>query len=104
MNRRNFFSTGIVGITALLGAGKAFAGACKVAAAPAGKKLAKLGRLGYVLNAADAKAEKKFKAGSTCGNCKYYKNKKEVGAYAPCLMMSNGYVSTCGWCKSWKKV
>jgi hypothetical protein len=103
MNRRSFFKTGIMSLTAIATASKAFAEACKVGAAPAGKKMAKVGRLGYVLNAADAKGDKKFTEGANCANCKFYKKAKEVGGYAPCPMMANGYVTACGWCKSYKK-
>jgi hypothetical protein len=105
MKRRDFFKTSLMSLATFVTAREAFAAACKVGAAPAGKKVAKnKSRLDYVLNAADAKGHKKFKAGSNCLNCKWYKKKKEVGGYAPCPMMANKYVSACGWCKSWKKI
>lgn len=100
MNRRNLFKTGLMTVVGMLGAKNVLAAACKAAPAPVGKKLAKIGRLDYVLNAADAKSHKKFKAGSTCGNCKFYK--KDENGYAKCAMMANKYVAKCGWCKSWK--
>jgi hypothetical protein len=66
---------------------------------PAGKKAKSLQ---YVVNAVDAKDNKKYKAGSTCGNCKFYKAKKEVGNYSTCAMAGNKYVPSCGWCKTYK--
>ena len=58
-------------------------------------------RLKYELNATESK-HKKYKAGSNCGNCKFYNAKKEVENYAPCSMAGNKYVASCGWCKSFK--
>lgn len=66
---------------------------------PAGKKAKSLK---FVVNAADAKDHKKYKVGSTCGNCKFYKAKKEVENYSTCAMAGNKYVPTCGWCKTYK--
>lgn len=58
-------------------------------------------RLDYEVNAT-ASTHKKFKAGSNCGNCKFYNVKKEADFYAPCSMAGNKYVASCGWCKSYK--
>ena len=59
-------------------------------------------RLHFVANWKDAEKHKKFKAGSNCGNCKFYNLKKEADFYAPCTMAGNKYVPACGWCKSYK--
>ena len=112
--RRSFFKAAALGLGALplLNAGKAFAGIAKVC--PQGdpkdpkalKKLLdakskKATRLKYVTNATTSK-HKKYKKGSACGICKFYKAKKEVESYAPCSMVANRYVASCGWCKSYK--
>lgn len=68
---------------------------------PAGKTAQ---RLKYVEDATKS-THKKYKAGSACGNCKYYKVKKgkEAEGWAKCSMAGNKYVTTCGWCKSYKE-
>lgn len=102
MNRRNFFQKALISLTGLMAASKVFASECKVGAAPAGKKVAADGeRLDYQSNSVNAKAHAKFVAGSSCGNCKFYKSANAEGGYAPCAMMANKYVSECGWCKSY---
>ncbi len=104
MDRRKFFMSGVLGLASFVGAKSVLANACEAGTAPAGKKVAKnKERLDYVLNAADAKSHAKFKEGSTCANCKFYKKAKEEGGYAPCPMLANKYVSHCGWCKSYAK-
>ena len=59
-------------------------------------------RLKYITDATVSE-HKKYKKGDACGNCKFYKMKKEKGGYAPCSMFANKYVTKCGWCKSYKK-
>lgn len=76
-------------------------------APPAGKALGSptegMGKnLEYVLDAKTSK-NAKYTAGSNCGNCKFYNDKKAEGGYAPCTMMGMKYVTTCGWCKSYAK-
>ena len=66
-------------------------------------------RLKYVAEASEAKKlkaagdkkYKKFKDGSNCGNCKFYKKSKEEG-WGKCSMAGNKYVSANGWCKSYR--
>lgn len=109
--RRSFFKAAALGLSALplLNAGNAFAKACPQADPKDPKALKKLldvkskkaTRLDYVANAVDSK-HKKYKKGDDCGNCKFYKAKKEVENYAPCSMVGNRYVASCGWCKSHK--
>ncbi len=60
-------------------------------------------RLGYVLNAEDAKKGKhkaKYKAGSNCQNCRFYKKPKDD--WAKCSMAGNKLVAKEAWCKSHK--
>ncbi len=109
MKRREFFKKALLGLSTLVAAPSVLAEACKVGAAPAGKKVAKnKERLDYVLVAGDAKGHKKYKDGQNCGNCKFYepnkkgKAKKEIDGYGRCAMLANKYVSRCGWCKSYK--
>ncbi len=70
---------------------------------PAGKNVQKVGEgMGktqeYVTDTASLK-HAKYKTGDSCSNCKHYKKDKEEGGYAPCIMMANKYVTSCGWCK-----
>ena len=81
-NRRSFFKKALTAVAFVPLMGEAFAKACTAAAAPAGKKIAKVtdkaaARLKYVLNATTSK-HKKYKSGSLCSNCKWYKVKKEL--------------------------
>ncbi len=102
-SRRSFFQFAIAGtflVPALVNA----ATKCP-ATAPAGKMIAEPGvgmakTLQYV---ADAKTTKhaKFKAGSDCGNCKFFNLAKADSGFAPCTMMGMKYVSECGWCMSY---
>ena len=109
-NRRDFFKKLLLGAAAipLVRVSDAMAKAC---AAPKTDKVKKklldykskqATRLNFVANAADGKGHKKFKAGSDCGNCKFYKADKAEPTYGKCAMVANKYVPTCGWCKSWK--
>lgn len=112
--RRSFFRAALLGLGALplVKSTDALAGIAKACPqkdptdAKALKKLLKpdgkvAKRLKYVANATDSK-HKKYTKGSLCGNCKFYKDKKEVEFYAPCTMAANKYVPSCGWCKSYK--
>ncbi|OUR97058.1 hypothetical protein A9Q84_12055 [Halobacteriovorax marinus] len=105
-SRRSFFKKAFATMAVVPFMGEAFAKACVAAAAPVGKKVLKLTdkaakRLKYVLDATMSK-HKKYKQGAICGNCKFYKLKKEASGHAPCSMMGNKYVTTCGWCKSYR--
>jgi hypothetical protein len=123
MNRRNLFKLGAYAIASLplFKSIKSFASdivplnACPVS--PEGKfitgkkKLAVLGKSGYVSNAAQAKGNDKYTAGAACGNCKFYgakfngktfKASKEIKGHAKCPMVANGYVNRCGWCTKYK--
>ncbi len=114
-NRRDFFKYGLMAIAAVpaMKIGSAFgAYKCPNTAKVSDEKVLKklidpagktAKRLEFVPNAADAKGNKKFEAGSICGNCKFYNNKKEAQDHAPCSMVANKYVPACGWCKSYKK-
>jgi hypothetical protein len=53
------------------------------------------------LKASGDKGYKKFKDGSNCGNCKFYKKSKEEG-WGKCSMAGNKYVASEGWCKSYR--
>jgi len=59
-------------------------------------------RLQYVAKAEDAKANKKYKAGSNCENCKFYKADKGEPDWGKCTMAANRYVYKAGWCKSYR--
>jgi len=59
-------------------------------------------RLKYVAKAEEAKGNKKYKAGSMCGNCKFYKADKKNPTWGKCSMAGNKYVETAGWCKSYR--
>lgn len=105
-SRRNFFKKALAAVAFVPVMGEAFAKACTAGAAPAGKKIVGVAdkaakRLKYVLDATTSK-HKKYKTGQFCGNCKFYKLKKEATGHAPCSMMANKYVSSCGWCKSYR--
>lgn len=123
-NRRSFmkgiFTTFLA--VPLLKVGSVLAETAKCGAAPAGKKIfdhagkkkGKADSIGYVVNYEEAKEKhakfeankddkalmkfKKFKAGSKCGNCKFYKVDKGEGDWAPCQMLVNAFVPNCGWC------
>ncbi len=108
-NRRSFFklALGAAALSPLLMSAQTAQAAGCPTTPPAGKKIGKPGEgmgksLEYV---EDAKTSKnaKYKAGSNCGNCKYYNDKKAEGGYAPCTMMGMAYVTNCGWCKSYLK-
>lgn len=111
-SRRSFFKKGLLALAALplVKSQDAIAAVSCPQAAPkdatASKKLldpaSSAGkRLDYVANSADSK-NKLFKAGSNCGNCNFYNDKKMVENYAPCTMAANRYVAHCGWCKSYR--
>lgn len=59
-------------------------------------------RLQYVDNQKDAKANKAYKDGSMCGNCKFNKADKEEADWGKCTMAANRYVYKDGWCKSYR--
>lgn len=108
--RRSFFQMALATIAIVplaLKSGDAFAtGACP-AKPPAGKALGSptegMGKsLEYVLDAKTSK-NAKYKAGSDCGNCKFYNAAKADSGHAPCTMMGMKYVTQCGWCKSYAK-
>lgn len=106
MNRRSFFQMGLASLATLPLASKVFASACP-ASAPAGKAVATetdpmASKLEYVADNTKSK-NALHKAGDTCGGCKFYQKAKTEGGYAPCPMVGNKYVSSCGWCKSFKK-
>lgn len=76
-------------------------------APPAGKQIAKPGEgmaksQEYVEDSNTSK-NAKHKAGQSCGNCKYFNDKKAEGGYAPCTMLGMKYVTNCGWCKAYLK-
>jgi hypothetical protein len=111
--RRNFLAKSLTffGLVPLMNMGKLFAAKCPQALKIDSEiVLAKLidpsgatgKRLAYSANAEDSKGHKKYVAGSLCGNCKFYNVKKEDQAHAPCSMAGNKYVSSCGWCKTFK--
>ncbi len=68
-------------------------------------------RLKYVADAAEAKKlnasgdknYKKFKEGSNCANCKFYKADKGEPEWGKCTMAANRYVAGAGWCKSYRE-
>tara|TARA_R110002072_G_scaffold276051_1_gene437407 strand:+ start:145532 stop:145900 length:369 start_codon:yes stop_codon:yes gene_type:complete len=114
-SRRNFFKKAFFGVAsiAFLKSSEtlaALAKSCPQAAPTTDKVKKKLldinsktaKRLDYVVNAPDAKAHKKFKAGSNCANCKFYKADKKEPVYGRCSMAANKYVPSCGWCKSYR--
>lgn len=106
MNRRSFFGKLLVALSAtpILSSLKAEE-ACKATKAPAGvktidDKTAKRLEYGTV---AESKGNKKYKAGSNCGNCNFYKYKQEKEGWAKCTMAANKYVQSCNWCKQWRE-
>ena len=109
VNRRRFFKqiAGAFAAVPFMGlATDVFAEEKKCGANPPGKKFVTpedkaAKRLDYVAVASESK-NKKYKAGSACSNCKFYKDKKAIGDWAPCQMLANKYVASCGWCKSYK--
>lgn len=109
VNRRKFFKqiAGAFAAVPFLGLSTAaLAADKKCGKAPEGKKFVTpedkaAKRLDYVAVASESK-NKKYKAGSQCSNCKFYKDKKAMGDWAPCNMLANKYVAGCGWCKSYK--
>ena len=54
-------------------------------------------QLEYVLDANDAKGHPKFKEGSDCANCMFFKPELNDG----CVLFGNRTVRKKGWCKSW---
>lgn len=109
LSRRSFFkfaAAAVAVVPFLANATKAFAADACPATAPAGKPLASptegMGKtLQYVTDAKTTK-NPKYKAGSKCGGCNFYNDKKAEGGYAPCTMMGMKYVTNCGWCTSFK--
>ena len=111
LNRRGFFKT-LAGTLAALPVLGTFniveaADAKECGDAPADKRVITPGegpakRLDYVAVASESKNDK-YKAGQDCSNCRFYKESKKVGDWAPCAMMASKYVSACGWCKSYKE-
>ena len=110
VSRRSFFKFGLMGLSVLPFAGKITAVKAQACPSkePAGKKIQKegegMGKMqAYVTDATKSK-EATHKAGQNCGNCKFYNKAKADGGYAPCAMMANNYVTSCGWCKAYKPV
>lgn len=110
VSRRSFFKFGLMGIAALPIVGKissAKAEACP-AKEPAGKQIQKegegMGKMQKFVADATKSKEPTYKAGQNCANCKFYNKAKAEGGYAPCAMMANKYVTSCGWCKAYKAV
>ena len=107
LNRRSFFRMALAAAAIVpfaLKSVKANAAGCP-ATPPAGKQVAKAGEgmaksLEYVEDGKTS-TNAKHKPGQTCGNCKYYNDKKADGGYAPCTMMGMKFVTNCGWCKSY---
>lgn len=108
LTRRSFFQMAVAAAAivpfALKSNALSAADACP-AKVPAGKALGSptegMGKsLEYVLDAKTSK-NPKYKAGSDCGNCKFYNAAKADSGHAPCTMMGMKYVSQCGWCKSY---
>lgn len=112
-SRRDFFRKALFTLAALplVKVADAVASACPTAAptsAAIKKKLLDFSsstakRLDFVANSVDASKHAKFKAGSSCGNCKFYKADKGEPTYGKCSMVANKYVPNCGWCKSYRK-
>lgn len=108
LSRRSFFKFALAGaavVPFLVKASKSLAADACPKTAPAKKQIAKPGEgmaksLNYVEDAKTAK-HAKYKAGSSCGNCKFYNDKKAEGGYAPCTMLGMKYVTNCGWCSSY---
>jgi len=113
--RRSFFklALGVFALSPIVKVASVFAEAAapKSAAIKAkliNEKTAK--RLKYVSDAAEAKklqaagdkGYKKYKEGSQCTNCKFYKADKAEPEWGKCTMAANKYVSGKGWCKSYK--
>jgi len=107
VSRRSFFQFALTAFyaTPLILSSLSFkAEGCPVAP-PAGKAVAKVGEgmaktLQYVEDAKVSKSPK-YKAGSDCGNCKFYNAAKAADGFAPCTMMGMKFVSNCGWCVSY---
>ena len=105
-NRRSFFKVAfatLIGLP-LLGKEALAAAACKPAPAPTTGKVIDektMKRLDYVADATKS-TNKKYKAGSNCANCRWYKDHSKP--WAKCSMAANKQVSACGWCKQWKEL
>lgn len=104
--RRSFFSLTLASLAVVPFIGKVFAADSCPTKAPAGKALASptegMGKnLEYVMDANTTK-NALHKAGQSCVSCNFYGTAKAEGGYAPCTMMGNKYVTSCGWCKSYK--
>lgn len=107
-SRRKFFQLAIAGLTIaplLLKSSNALAAGACPAMPPKGKAVGVPGEgmaknLEYVLDAKTSK-NAKYKAGSDCGNCKFFNSAKIESGHAPCTMMGMKYVTNCGWCKSY---
>ena len=116
-NRRRLFQMGLSAVAALplLRATSAFAEDSCPTPDPDSKyakakkidpKSGNAKRLDYVNNAADAKDHNKFKEGSNCGNCRFFRvktSKESDKDWAPCTMLANRYVPSCGWCKQYNR-
>jgi hypothetical protein len=108
-SRRSFFKMGLASVAVvplIARVSKSFAGEACPTSAPAGKQIASssegMGKnLEYVVDA-NASKNALHKAGDNCAKCKFYNDKLAAGGYAPCAMMGNKFVTSCGWCKSYK--
>lgn len=58
--------------------------------------------LHYTEDAATAKDNPAFKAGSDCGNCQFYQG-NAGDEYGPCMLFPGKAVHTKGWCASYNK-
>jgi hypothetical protein len=105
ISRRSFFKFAVAAASIVPFIAKStasFAADACPSKAPAGKAVASptegMGKtLQYVTDAKTSK-NPKYKAGSKCGNCKFYNAAKADGGYAPCTMMGMKFVTNCGWC------
>lgn len=109
-NRRCLLKAGTMGLFAVpfLSMSKAIAAGCSADAAACKKGLMdktdkRFKKYEYTLDAGTAKAHKKFKPNANCGNCNFYKIKKEKNSNAPCAMLGQKCVVSCGWCNKWMK-
>ncbi len=109
MGRRSFFGKSLLAILGLsvLKHANVLADACPKSA-PTGVLVQKEGEgmakaLKYFEDGTKAKASKKYVAGANCAGCKHFVKEKINGGYAPCKLMGNKYVSSCGFCDNYLK-
>ena len=56
-------------------------------------------RLDYYADWSLAKGHAKFAKGATCGNCSFYRPRREEPVFGRCTLAAMRYVPSCGWCK-----